>query len=92
VRICLPGAEGPGVRDWFQTLPKADANTRAAAFDTRADFRLAGGAAHGIVRRLRSHGYRLAAQPEGFIVDDADGPLREGERARAEAWGASLVQ
>ncbi|WKX68989.1 flavodoxin domain-containing protein [Streptomyces sp. XD-27] len=85
-----PGAEGPGVRDWFHTLPKARDATRAAAFDTRMDSRLAGGAAHGIARRLRHHGYQLVAEPEGFLIEDAEGPLREGEIDRATAWGAAL--
>ncbi|MEK9523346.1 flavodoxin family protein [Streptomyces sp. NPDC087908] len=86
------GAEGPGVRDWFHdTLPKAGTGTHAAAaFDTRADMRLAGAAAGGIARRLRGHGYELVAEPEGFVIEDAEGPLRAGERDRARAWGASL--
>ncbi|MEV6327833.1 flavodoxin domain-containing protein [Streptomyces sp. NPDC051909] len=88
----LPDAEGPGVRDWFHhTLPKAHTGTHAAAaFDTRADMRLAGGAAGGIARRLRGHGYELVAEPEGFVIEDTEGPLREGERERARAWGAAL--
>jgi flavodoxin len=87
-----PGAEGPGIRDWFGELPKAAAGRRAAAFDTRADFKLAGGAAHGIARRLRHHGYTLVAEPEGFIILDTEGPLRDGEEERARAWGAALVR
>jgi Flavodoxin len=87
-----PGAEGPGVRDWFDALPKAAGGSRAAAFDTRADVRLAGGAAHGIARRLRRHGYELVAEPEGFIIEDIEGPLRDGEHDRARAWGADLAQ
>jgi Flavodoxin len=87
-----PRAEGPGVRDWFGDLPKAAKGSKAAAFDTRADARMAGGAAHGIARRLRRHGYDLVAEPEGFIIEDTEGPLRAGEPDRARAWGASLVQ
>jgi Flavodoxin len=86
-----PGAEGPGVRDWFDALPRAAGSSRAAAFDTRADARMAGGAAHGIARRLRRHRYELVAEPEGFIIEDTEGPLRDGERDRARAWGAGLV-
>ncbi|MEV4946767.1 flavodoxin domain-containing protein [Streptomyces sp. NPDC053755] len=86
------GAEGPGVRGWFHdTLPKAHTGTHAAAaFDTRADTRLAGAAATGIARRLRGHGYELVAEPAGFIVEDIEGPLRAGERERARGWGAAL--
>jgi hypothetical protein len=86
-----PNAEEEGLRDWFHQLPKARAGQAGAAFDTRADFRMAGGAAHGISRRLRRHGFRLIAEPEGFIIEDATGPLREGELDRASAWGADLV-
>jgi hypothetical protein len=86
-----PDAAGPGVRDWFHTLPKATKGSRAAAFDTRIDNRFAGGAANGIARRLRHHRYDLVAEPEGFIVEDTEGPLRSGERERAVAWASALV-
>jgi hypothetical protein len=65
---------------------------RAAAFDTRLDKPLAGGAAPRIARRLARLGYRLAADPEGFIVEDMAGPLRAGELERARAWGAGLAE
>jgi flavodoxin len=87
-----PDAEGPGLRDWFDDLPKTRDGGRAAAFDTRLGSPMAGGAAHGIARRLRKHGYQLVADSEGFIVDDAYGPLREGEIERAKQWGAQLVR
>lgn len=87
-----PGAAGPGVRDWLHDLPKAMPGHQAAAFDTRAEFRMAGGAASGIARRLRHHGYRVVGDPEGFIIEDAEGPLRAGEPDRARAWGAGLVR
>ncbi|MEV4616055.1 flavodoxin domain-containing protein [Kitasatospora sp. NPDC049258] len=82
---------GPGLRTWFRSLPKAPPGTRAAAFDTRADMLISGGAAHGIARRLAHHRYHLVAGPEGFVVEGTGGPLRGGERERAAAWGASLA-
>jgi hypothetical protein len=86
-----PSAEGPGVRTWLHGLPTAPAHPHAAAFDTRAGNPTAGGAAHGIARGLRHHGYELVAAPEGFIVDGAaDGPLRHGELDRARTWAATL--
>jgi hypothetical protein len=85
-------AEGPGVRGWFNGLPKAENGARAAAFDTCLGSAMAGGAARGIARRLRKHGYHLMSDPEGFIVEDAYGPLRTGELERAKQWGAQLVQ
>jgi hypothetical protein len=87
-----PDAEGPGVRDWFHGLPKSSAPRPAAAFDTRIDAKLAGGAAHGIARRLRHHGYHVIAEPEGFYIEsNGEGPLRAGETARARAWATGLV-
>jgi hypothetical protein len=86
-----PGAAGDGLRDWFHTLPKSGKGRRAAAFDTRGEGPMVGAAAKGIAHRLESHGYELASGPEGFIVD-ADGLLKAGERERARAWAAGLVQ
>ena len=86
-----PDAEGPGLREWFDGLQKIGDGKKAAAFDTRLGSPMAGGAAHGIARRLRRHGYDLVTDPEGFVVDDAHGPLRDGEIERAKQWGAQLV-
>ncbi|MGW3230354.1 flavodoxin family protein [Kitasatospora sp. NPDC001095] len=83
--------EGPGLRAWFHDLPETESGTHAAAFDTRIDMARAGGAAKGIAHRLSHHRYDVVVEPEGFIVEDNDGPLRTGELDRARAWGASLV-
>ncbi|MEV7182230.1 flavodoxin domain-containing protein [Kitasatospora sp. NPDC093679] len=83
--------ESPGLRAWFHGLPDTESGTHAAAFDTRADFRLSGGAAEGIARRLSHHHYDVLAEPEGFIVEDTEGPLRAGELDRARTWGAGLL-
>ncbi|AUY47693.1 flavodoxin domain-containing protein [Streptomyces sp. CB01881] len=84
-------AEGPGLRNWFHQLPKTEHGTHAAAFDTRGASPGSGGAAAGIAQRLSRHHYDVVAEPEGFIVENGDGPLREGELDRARAWGAALV-
>ncbi|MER7580627.1 flavodoxin domain-containing protein [Kitasatospora sp. NPDC097691] len=84
-------AAGPGLRSWFHDLPKTEPGTHAAAFDTRADMARSGGAAEGIAHRLAHHHFDVVAEPEGFIVEDGDGPLRAGELDRARAWGAGLV-
>jgi hypothetical protein len=85
-------ATGPGLRSWFHDLPKVS-GVSGAAFDTRGSGPkvLTGSAAKGIARRLRHHGYDLLAEPESFLVKDAEGPLADGERERARAWGASLA-
>jgi len=85
-------AEGPGVREWFDVLPEVKNGGQAAAFDTHLPSPMAGGAARGIARRLRKHGYHLVSDPEGFVLDDAYGPMRSGEIERAKEWGAQLVR
>ncbi|MGW2248713.1 flavodoxin family protein [Kitasatospora sp. NPDC001660] len=84
-------AERSGLRSWFHDLPDTEPGTYAAAFDTRVGTPFAGGAAEGIAQRLSRHHYDVVAEPEGFIVEGADGPLRSGELDRARAWGAGLV-
>ena len=86
-----PDATGPGLRDWLHTLPKAPKGKPAAAFDTRGEGAMMGGAAKGIAHRLESHGYELVAGPEGFLIEGEDQLLRDGERARARAWAAGLI-
>ncbi|HZT94871.1 MAG TPA: flavodoxin domain-containing protein [Gaiellaceae bacterium] len=87
------GEAGTGVRGWIAGLPNGARGPRAAAFDTRADkpVLLVGSAARGIARRLREHGYALAAEPESFFVEGTPGPLEEGELERAAEWGRELV-
>ena len=87
-----PGDAGPGVRDWFMALPKAAAGSLGAAFDTHTDSVVVNRAADDIARRLRQHGYELVTEPESFIIDHTDGPLHDGERDRARAWGARLIR
>jgi Flavodoxin domain len=83
--------EGEGLRQWLRGLPHRD-GLCAAAFDTRLDRSAAmtGSAARGIGRRLRHRGYDVMAQ-ESFFVDDAEGPLADGELERARALGSTLA-
>jgi Flavodoxin domain len=86
------GEVGIGVRGWIDKLPLCG-GPRIAVFDTRAhkpEF-LVGSAAHGIAKRLRKHGYRLAVEPESFFVDGTPGPLEDGELERAGVWGKALA-
>jgi hypothetical protein len=86
------GGVGIGVRGWLERLPLLG-RPPVAVFDTRAHKPelLVGSAAHGIARRLRRRGYRLAAEPESFFVDGTPGPLADGELERAEKWGRELA-
>ncbi|WP_380282348.1 flavodoxin family protein [Kitasatospora purpeofusca] len=84
-------AEGEGLRTWFRHLPDIEPGTHAAAFDTRGAGAGSGGAAPGIAHRLAHHHYDVVVEPEGFVVEGVDGPLRAGELDRARDWGAGLV-
>jgi hypothetical protein len=48
--------------------------------------RFAGFAAQYINHKLITKGGLEALPPQGFIVDDKTGPLREGEPAKAVRW------
>jgi Flavodoxin domain len=84
-------SDEPGLRRWLHDLSKCEAG-RAATFDTRLDRSpmLTGTAARGIARRLRRRGYDVLSS-ESFLVEDAEGPLEEGELDRARAWGRQLA-
>jgi hypothetical protein len=88
-----PGATADsGLRTWLHELASCD-GIRAAAFDTRIDRSpaLTGSAARGIARRLRHRGYDVIAN-QSFFVQDAEGPLEDGELERARAWGRELAR
>ncbi len=86
-----PRAEGPGLREWLDSLG-AGSGTRAAAFDTRLHWPalVTGRASKGFVKLLRRHGFRLVAPPESFFVT-RDNRLEPGEEVRAEQWGRQLI-
>jgi flavodoxin len=88
---------------WLKQLPKGIlANKQVAAFDTRFEInghgfwlkfvmKIIGFAAAKIAIQLRAKGGVLIAPPEGFIVNDKEGPLRQGEPTRAAAWARRLL-
>lgn len=83
------------------------ANVKAAAFDTRFDMavvesrmlrmavKIAGDsaayAAPRIAAGLEKAGANLVVEPEGFIVEETEGPLRPGELERAGAWAEEIL-
>ena len=84
----LPGRES--LHDWLERLPPG--SVVAAAFDTRFDKPtwLTGSAAKEIARRLDSKGYEVV-DARSFFVRATGGPLADGERERAVAWGRELA-
>ncbi len=93
------------VAELLKRIPsKALKGIRVAAFDTRfkADeldsagvrfiVKTGGYAAKRIAEKLKKAGGNLIAPPEGFFVEDTEGPLKAGELERAASWAAALVQ
>jgi hypothetical protein len=80
----------PGLREWLQQV-EPGAGRWAAAFDTRIDkpALLTGSAAKGIARKLSRGGFRLAVEPECFLVT-TENRLVEGEVERARGWATEL--
>lgn len=81
-------------------------NVWAAAFDTRFDraevdnsvlrfaMKVAGEnawAAPRIAAELEKAGAAVVVPPEGFIVQETEGPLRPGELERAAAWAEQIL-
>jgi hypothetical protein len=85
-----PDAEGPGLRQWFESV--GSAKTKAAAFDTRVDAPalITGRASTGISRQLKRHGFREIAEPMSFLVTK-DNHLVAGQEASARQWGSRLT-
>ena len=77
---------------------------RVAAFDTRFGIeemnsailsflvRLFGYAAEPLANTLEKKGGELVIDPEGFIVEGTEGPLRDGELERAADWAKRIVE
>ena len=94
------------MRAFLDRIPRnALAGMHVAAFDTRfteeklaelSSFlgwmvRIFGYAADPIAKRLIHKGGEQVLPPEGFIVEDTEGPLLEGELERARAWAGQLL-
>jgi flavodoxin len=85
-----------GMREWLDAVRVTGAGVRAAAFDTvMAHPKLVVKLNHATKtaeKLLRKLGLSIAAPAEHFVVEDAKGPLAEGEEDRARAWGRSLAE
>jgi flavodoxin I len=70
-------------------------NVNVASFDTRVSNKFAsifGYAAGRIAKSLQTSGGNLILPPEGFIVNNSKGPLKDGELDRAVAWAAGIPE
>ena len=90
---------------WLDGLPAGSLQGKqVAAFDTRMEVKAAGSwvftllagifgyAAEKIDKKLVAHGGSRVSPPAGFIVNGKEGPLMDGELARAAAGGISLLK
>jgi hypothetical protein len=81
-----------GIREWLDAMPSSE-QLDVATFDTRIMKmrKLPGSAAKAAGKDVRRHHLGDLVATESFYVDAAEGPLAEGELARAESWGAELA-
>ncbi len=79
-----------GVAEWLAALPDRP-GLRAATFDTVTGTGFfSGSAAKRIEKELRRRAVNVASR-QSFLVTATEGPLADGELARAEKWGAALA-
>lgn len=96
------GRATPAIDALIQQLPAHSLEgKRVAAFDTRFESEEQGiglrilmsvirYAAERIAKDLTKKGGRLVAEPEGFIVEQKEGPLKQGELERASTWATAM--
>lgn len=87
-----PSEPDCGIREWIDDLQVPPWVVRVATFDTRVDApRLPGSAAKAARHKLRAKGFDTAIKPVSFRVHGYEGPLVDGEVARAVEWGRKLA-
>lgn len=83
-----PGAlNGVKVAAFDTRIKTEDVNNKVLSFMTR----LFGYAAEPIGKALVKAGGQQVAAPEGFFVTASEGPLKDGELARAETWARGIA-
>ncbi|MCP2031050.1 hypothetical protein L1277_001141 [Okibacterium sp. HSC-33S16] len=87
-----PHQPARGIREWLDQLERPSTPIAAIAFDTRVDSpRLPGSAAKAMRHELRSLGFETMVKQETFRVHGYEGPLLDGELARAAGWVDAVV-
>jgi flavodoxin len=92
------------IKQFLRQLAKESLKgVRVAAFDTRIALddinsrilpplvKMFGYAAEPIAKKLSKKGGTLVVPPEGFLVKDTEGPLKEGELERAAEWATQII-
>lgn len=88
------------LQEFIKKIPEsALKGVKVATFDTRIEAKGAGlrfltkvlgYAAPRIADSLKSKGGNLVVPPEGFIVEQKEGPLKKGELERATQWSDGI--
>lgn len=93
----------PHVASYVEGLDRVLPGKLAAAFDTRLDLDtvkpeplrwvidVGGYASSRIAASLERHGFVMRGGLAGFLVEGAEGPLKEGEIERARDWARNLL-
>lgn len=94
----------PVIKDFLKGIPQNGLKgVQVAAFDTRMPteevknaiysgfVKVFGYAARPMADLLKKKGGKLCLPAEGFIVMGREGPLKEGEVERAEAWAKRIL-
>jgi flavodoxin len=96
----------PAVSNLLKSIPENSLKgVRVTAFDTRLTMdkiesavfilrvlvKIFGYAAEPIAYKLKKKGGDLIIPPEGFFVEDSEGPLRQGELERAVDWAKQIM-
>jgi flavodoxin len=96
------GRATPALDEFIKKLPADSLQGKSiTAFDTRFESEEKGiglrllmsvirYAAPRLAKALEKKGGKLVAEPEGFIVENKEGPLKEGELERARTWAEQL--
>ena len=98
------GRASQPLQAFLNRIPQNELNNiNVAAFDTRFSIEgrrwamrkflgMLGYAAGRIAKGLQGKGGQLVVPPEGFIVEDREGPLKDGELERASAWAKRIAE
>jgi flavodoxin len=94
----------PAIKNFLKSISKDGLKgVKVAAFDTRiamsdVDSRILptlvkifGYPAEPIADKLKKKAGELVIPPEGFFVEDSEGPLKQGELERAVEWGKQII-
>jgi flavodoxin I len=98
------GRPTPAIKAWLKTIAGDGLKgVKTAGFDTRGDLSqvhsrillafvgMFGNAAGRIAALLVERGGSQALPPDGFVVLEREGPLKDGEMERAAAWARQVL-